>query len=53
MQPIVLANRFDYMIGFAITSFAAMDFVIQQTHDMNLTQRRLQSASNIAEHCTQ
>jgi len=37
MQPIVLADRFDYMIGFAIASFAAMDFVIQQTHDMNLT----------------
>jgi len=54
MQPIVLADRFDYMIGFAIASFAAMDFVIQQTHEINLTpHRRLQSASNIAEYSTQ
>src|SRR5205807_8989610 len=37
MQPIVLADRFDYTIGFAIAFFAAMDFVIQQTHDMNLS----------------
>jgi hypothetical protein len=37
MRPIVVANRFDYTIGFAIASFAAMHFVIQQTHDMNLT----------------
>ena len=36
MQPIVLTDRFDYMIGFAIASFAAMGFVIQQTHAMNL-----------------
>jgi len=54
MQPIVLADRFDYMIGFAIASFAAMDFVILQTHEINLTPyRRLQSASNIAEYSTQ
>ena len=37
MQPIVLTDRFDDMIGFAIASFAAMDFMIQQTHHMNLT----------------
>jgi hypothetical protein len=37
MHPIVVADRVDYMIGFAIASFAAMDFVIEQTHDMNLT----------------
>ena len=53
MQPVVLADRFDYMIGFAIASFAAMGFVIQQTHDMNLAPyRRLQPASNIAEYLT-
>jgi len=39
MQSIVVSDRFNYMIGFAIASFAAMDFVIQQTHDMNLTPR--------------
>jgi len=37
MWPIVFADRFDHMIGFAIASFAAMDCVIEQTHDMNLT----------------
>jgi len=37
MEPIALADRFDYMIGFAIASFAAMDFVIQQTHAVNLS----------------
>jgi len=37
MRPIVVSDRFDYMIGFAIASFAAMDFMIQQTHGMNLT----------------
>jgi hypothetical protein len=36
MQPIVVSDRFDYMIGLPIASFAAMDFVIQQTHDLSV-----------------
>ena len=32
VPTIVRVDRFHHMIGFAIASFAAMDFVIQQTH---------------------
>jgi len=36
VQSIILADRFNHMIGFTIAFFAAMNFVIQQTHEMNV-----------------